>query len=103
MGGFPGALSPADQEKARELYEAGELTTAAIGARFGVSKNVIIGLAKRHWHQRRVVERPLTLLDRMDALEARGRAVFDALPPGYGRVQAQPPETRPAARNWAHR
>lgn len=96
-GGNPSALSPAQQQEAADLWEAGELTGTQIGARFGVSKSTIIGLAhRRGWLPRGVAlgAGVTTIFDRMDALEAAFNAVLRENPPGKGRVKESAAEVR---------
>lgn len=88
------ALSAEQVSEAKHLFEGGSETTAQIGARFGVSKNTIIGLARRRgWisgNKTRGGPRgpePSTLFQRMDALEAMMEAMLKENPPGFGRIK----------------
>ncbi len=76
----PSAITPAQEPEAWELWETSGLTAAAIGAHFGVSKNTMIGVAtRRGWVKKNCVvpaSEPITLMQRMDALDAAMQAVL---------------------------
>ena len=65
------SLTPAQQAEVRVLWETcPEITAEAIGARFSVTKNVVIGLSyRRGWSQRRPGKHTNTL-GRLAALHA---------------------------------
>lgn len=85
-------------EHMRELWDGSEgLSAAVIGERFGVSKNVVIGIAHRKgWGNRPskaelAAPRPKTLHDRMAALHAMMDQVLSEC--GHvGRVPNLPPK-----------
>lgn len=75
------ALSPDALSRMRALWEGSpELTAAAIGERFGVSKSAVIGQAdRRRWRPRGAPPGPVTstLFQRLDAINARMDAVIE--------------------------
>lgn len=87
-GGKPSTLSPERQAEAKRLWQAGELSAAAIAAEIGTTKNAILGMVhRRGWGSRAEAwAEPQTIFDRMDALEATFNAVLRENPPGKGRV-----------------
>lgn len=100
-----GALSPKDEASVRLAWETTEETAKAIAARFGVSKNTVIGLANGHkWKPRgarrlpipKVQPIPRTLFDRCAELDARLKsALDDAKLPDSRMYQARQPPRAP--------
>lgn len=82
-------MTPAQETKARELWETRpDLTAEAIGERYGMSRNAIIGIAhRRRWAMRGNPHEPEpeTLFDRMDALERKVNAALAATV-GVGKI-----------------
>lgn len=75
---YAGRLSSAEEAVAQQFWEASEETAEQIGARFGVSKSTIIGIAhRRRWNRRRG-SAPTSLHERLDGLERRCMAVIRA-------------------------
>ena len=83
--------------EARWLWESSDLTSRQIGARFGVSKNTIIGLARRRgWEPRGVVRPKSTTVDRLEDLH---RYMDRVLEETSRVVRAHPPSLSVVVRN----
>ncbi len=75
------AHSPETVEEIRRFWENSDFTSAEIGAHFGISKNTVIGLANaRRWASRKPPPQSAapTMIERLDALEAKFNAVVAA-------------------------
>lgn len=84
MGGVPSSVTADQLAEMRRLWETEPgLSARDIGARFGVSRNAVIGHANRRgWPPRRAVgPKPTTIFTRLAALHAGIDAVLAATRP----------------------